>query len=97
MEREARENPTSAKAHFNLGSVYGNRGDMARAAREFQRALELDPGNPRIHYAIGLLRYQQGDREAARQAWDRALSFDPSFTQARDRLAELGIRGRAAN
>lgn len=97
LEREARENPTSAKAHFNLGSVYGNRGDLERAAREFQRALALDPGNPRIHYAIGLLRYQQGDRDAARQAWERALNFDPSFTPARDRLAELGIRGRAAN
>lgn len=96
LEREARENPASARAHFNLGSVYGNRGDLTRAAHEFQRALELDPGNARIHYAVGLLRYQQGDREAARRAWERALDLDPSFAPARERLAELGIRGHAA-
>lgn len=97
LERAARADPTSAKAHFNLGSVYGNQGDLTRAAHEFQRALELDPGNARIHYAVGLLRYQQGDRDAARQAWERALGFDPSFAPARERLAELGARGRAAN
>lgn len=88
FERAVRENPTSAKAHVNLGSTYGNRGDLTRAAQEFQQALRLDPRNPRIHYAIGLLQYQQGNRDAARQAWERALSFDPSFTPARERLAE---------
>lgn len=97
LERAVRENPASAKAHFNLGSVYGNTGDLTGAAREFQRALDLDPGNARIHYAIGLLRDRQGDREAARRAWERALQLDASFGPARERLAELGSTRRAVN
>jgi protein O-mannosyl-transferase len=88
LEAEVRRNPSSARAHFNLGSTYGNRGDLTRAAQEFQQALRLDPRNPRIHYALGLLHFQRGDREAARRAWERALQFDPSFSMAKDRLAE---------
>jgi Flp pilus assembly protein TadD len=89
LERAVRQDPNSAKAHFNLGSTYGNRGDLTRAAREFQRALELDPTNPRIHYALGLLYAQRGERAQARQAWERTLKFDPSFALARERLAEV--------
>jgi len=89
LEKAVWEEPTSAKAHFNLGSASANQGDMVKAAREFQRAIEIDPKNPLIHYAIGLLHAQQGDQRLARQAWERALKFDPSFGPARERLAQL--------
>lgn len=93
LERAVREQPMSAKAHFDLGSTYGNRGDLARAAREFQTALQLDPSNPLIHYALGLLHFQRGEAALARQAWERALNLDPSFTLAQERLAELRRAG----
>jgi len=96
LERAAREEPNSAKAHFNLGSAYANQGDLVKAAREFKRALELDSKNPLIHYAIGLLHAQRGDPGLARQSWERALRFNPSFAPARERLAELQKRGGAS-
>ena len=89
LERAAREQPKSAKVHYDLGSAYGNRGDLARAAREFQTALQLDPSNSLIHYALGLVHAQRGEAALARQAWERALKLDPSFTLAQERLAEL--------
>jgi tetratricopeptide (TPR) repeat protein len=89
LERAAREQPKSAKVHYDLGSAYGNRGDLARAAREFQTALQLDPSNSLIHYALGLLHAQRGEAALARQAWERALKLDPLFTLAQERLAEL--------
>jgi len=93
LEREVREAPASARAHFNLGSAYGNQGDLERAAREFQQALKLDPTNPLIHYAIGILHAQRGERALARKAWQRALELDPSFALARQRLAEQPSEG----
>jgi tetratricopeptide (TPR) repeat protein len=89
LERAVREAPNSARAHFNLGSAYGNRGDLTRAAQQFQQALQLDSSNPLIHYAIGLLHYQKGDREGARRAWKRAVEVDPTYAPAKQRLDEL--------
>lgn len=93
MERATREQPSSARAHFNLGSAYANRGDLVRAGRQFEKALQLDPRNPLIHYAIGLLHAERGDQRSARQAWEQALTYDPSFGPARERLAQLQERG----
>jgi Flp pilus assembly protein TadD len=93
LERAVRESPGSARDHFNLGAAYGNRGDLARAAQQFERARALDPDNPRIHYAIGLVHAQRGEQALARRAWQRALQLDPTFAMARERLAELGPGG----
>lgn len=89
LERVVRERPKSAKAHYDLGRAYSNRGDLAGAAREFEAALQLDPSNPLIHYALGLLHSRRGEAVRARQAWERALKLDPSFALAQERLAEM--------
>lgn len=86
----------SARAHYELGSAYGGRGDLDKAAKEFEIALRLDPSNPLIHYAIGLIRYQRGEKDQAQRAWERALEIDPAFTLAKERLAALRAAGPAA-
>ena len=89
LEHEVKTDPQSARAHYNLGSAYGNKGDLERASKEFAIALRLDPRNPLIHYAIGLLHYQKGERAQAQRAWERAVQYDPAFGPALARLAEL--------
>lgn len=91
--QEARDQPQSARAHYELGASYGNRGDLEKAAKEFDIALSLDPRNPLIHYAIGLIHYQRGARDLAQRAWQQAAKLDPTFAPAKERLAEL----KAAN
>ncbi len=88
--------PDSARVHYERGSAYGSRGDLDKAAKEFDVALRLDPSNPLIHYAIGLIRYQRGERDQAQRAWERALKLDPTFTLAKERLAELKAAAPAA-
>lgn len=38
-------NPDDADAYTNLGSAYAIRGDLAEAARNFERALQIEPGH----------------------------------------------------
>lgn len=96
LEHEMKTDPQSARAHYNLGSAYGNKGDLERASKEFAIALRLDPRNPLIHYAIGLLHYQKGERAQAQRAWERAVQLDPAFAPALGRLAELRSAGPKA-
>jgi tetratricopeptide (TPR) repeat protein len=96
LERTVRADPRSAKAHYDLGTAYGNEGRLDKAAVEFQEALRFDPRNPLIHYAIGLVAYNKGDREAARRAWGRSLQIDSNFALAREGLARLGMTGPVA-
>lgn len=88
--------PDSARAHYERGSAYGSRGELDKAAKEFDIALRLDPNNPLIHYAIGLIRFQRGERDQAQRAWEQVLKIDPTFTLAKERLAELKAAAPAA-
>jgi len=96
LEQEVRSQADSARAHYELGSAYGNMGELEKASREFAIALRLDPRNPVIHYAIGVLHYTKGERDQAQLAWQRAIRLDPTFGPARERLAELRATGPAA-
>jgi Flp pilus assembly protein TadD len=50
-------NGADSHAHFNLGLIYAAAGRNAEAAREYQAALEADPGNPEIRSALQQLRH----------------------------------------
>jgi tetratricopeptide (TPR) repeat protein len=42
-QRQVKENPGSAFAHYNLGLAYTHRGSMNNAEEAYRKALELDP------------------------------------------------------
>jgi len=65
---ELRENPSSARLHLNLGSVYVEMRDFQRAAESFRLAAAADPANLQAHMNLAKSLVAQGRVADARQA-----------------------------
>lgn len=55
FERALLADPQTPHVNYNLGLIYKERGDVARALAHFWRALEIDPGDRDARYWIELL------------------------------------------
>ena len=85
--------PTSAEAHYLLGSIYLKK-QMSKEAREnFEQALRLRPSYPatwsNAWNNLGMLAAEQGESEAARQDFQEAIRQNPSNVIAIDNLGNV--------
>ena len=55
FQRALQANPETPNAHYQLGLIYKERGEMVRAAAFFQRALEVDPSDRDARYWLDRL------------------------------------------
>ena len=46
-------NPRDSSAHYNLGLIHQQRGELDQARERFQRAIEIDPDEVDAHYQLG--------------------------------------------
>jgi predicted O-linked N-acetylglucosamine transferase (SPINDLY family) len=75
--------PTSARAHLNLGIGLEAMGDDGGARHAYERVLALDARNPFANYNLGKLLYTQGAYGDAEQRLSEALEMRPDFPEAR--------------
>jgi tetratricopeptide (TPR) repeat protein len=68
--------PATASLYLQLGDVYLERGEYAKAQAEFDYALELQPGLGDAARKSALAIYGQGRRDEALAAWRRALQSE---------------------
>src|ERR1700686_1166027 len=68
---------TQAEAHAMLAGAYDNDWDWAAAAREYERALQLDPNNSRTHVLYGLHFVTLGNIDESMTHFQRAVQLDP--------------------
>ncbi len=61
------------QAHYALGVVYAGKGDVARAAEEYRRALSYDPGLSQAYVNLGSIHGDQGEHELALEYYRMAL------------------------
>ena len=74
---------TLADAHWALGEILmGFDWDWTGAAREFQRALALDPGNVDARHLFAILLLSQGRYQEAAPELTRTLAADPLLAEA---------------
>jgi len=57
--------PNFADAHFQLGVLYGRRGDYQSAAHELETAIRLSPGLKEAHYRLAIVYREIGHRDLA--------------------------------
>jgi len=87
--------PQRIDALLNCGTLYYERGNLARASEYFQRAVALDGQNALAHFNLGCVLDEIGDVEAARQQLRLALRIHPDFPDAHYNLAFVCEKLRA--
>jgi predicted Zn-dependent protease len=73
------------RAHFALAELFRQRGlegDLEKAEKEYQIAIDLEPQFAEPHRGIGILYYKRGRNESAREHFKRYLELYPT---AKDR------------
>lgn len=74
-------NPADASAHYNLGLIHQQRGDLEAARQRFERAVEIDDNEIDAHYQLGRIGRQQGRLSDAIQHFEQVVTKDSSHAQ----------------
>jgi tetratricopeptide (TPR) repeat protein len=78
----------NAEAHNNLGLLYRDKGLLADAAKELQRAIAINPQYARAHNNLGVVYLSQGKLDSASAEFREVLAVDPRNIEA---LVNFGV------
>ena len=74
-------NPADASAHYNLGLIHQQRGELDEARERFQRAIEIDPEELDAHYQLGRIARAQGRLPDAIKHFEQVIARDQTHAQ----------------
>jgi cytochrome c-type biogenesis protein CcmH/NrfG len=83
LEQEVAVNPTNVDAWTQLGNVYFDTQNFAKAIRAYEKSLELSPNNPNVLTDLGVMYRRNGQPEKAVAAFEQAMAINPSHEQSR--------------
>ena len=72
--------PDNPRLYFNMGLAHTGMEDWDRAARDFEKALELNPDYGEAWNNLGQVRQTQGRMQEAREAYEQALEIEEYMT-----------------
>ena len=73
----------TAALHYNLGVFFSQQKQFGRAAQEFRRTIELNPGDADAHYNLGVIYAEHlPNRKKAIDCFRKYLSLDPNAQDA---------------
>lgn len=85
LEETLRQEPDSAQVRILLGWSLYKKGDVARAKREFEKGLILNPDEPNAFYAyegLGWIAYKAGNLDDALASFADSLRLNPVYPGA---------------
>lgn len=74
-------NPADASAHYNIGLIHQQRGELEAARERFERAIQIDPEEIDAHYQLGRIARQQKRVGDAISHFEQVVSRDPAHSQ----------------
>jgi tetratricopeptide (TPR) repeat protein len=77
------------EAHYTLGVIYAQQGELDRAAASLRAAIAAEPGYADAHHMLGAVLHAHRDDAAAADALRRAIALRPDLTGAHDTLARV--------
>jgi arylsulfatase A-like enzyme/Tfp pilus assembly protein PilF len=91
-----------AEVWTNLGIAHTRQGDLARAAQDFARALEIDPNDPAINDNAGAFYFTKAVKEKdaedlrrSKEFFEKAVAADPALASAYNGLGGvMKVMGR---
>jgi len=93
------QNPSAPGIHFRIGRLLLSKPNppadvVAKARKEFQEELKIDPSNAGAEYVLGELARQDQNWDEAVQHFSRASKLDPAFGDAFLGMGKALISGR---
>jgi cytochrome c-type biogenesis protein CcmH/NrfG len=83
LEQEVAANPTNVEAWTQLGHVYFDTNNPAKAISAYEKSLELRPNDPNVLTDLGTMYRRNGQPDKALTSFDRAIAVDPRHEQSR--------------
>ena len=74
-------NPADASAHYNLGLIHQQRGELEAARERFERAIQIDDDEIDAHYQLGRIARTQKRFADAIRNFEQVVSRDPTHSQ----------------
>lgn len=74
-------NPRDSSAHYNLGLIHQNRGELDQARERFQRAIEIDNDEVDAHYQLGRIARAQNRLAEAVSYFEQVVQRDQYHAQ----------------
>ena len=74
-------NPADASAHYNLGLIHQQRGELDAARERFERAVQIDADEIDSHYQLGRIARQQNRFADAIRNFEQVVARDPAHAQ----------------
>jgi len=85
------KDPSSAAAHYNLGTAYMEKEDLASARREWESTLAIAPGYADALTQMGTLAAVQGDLPTAERYYLAALQAPPGVSDPDKSMAHYNL------
>ena len=73
-------NPRDSSAHYNLGLIHQQRGELDQARERFQRAIDIDPEELDAHYQLGRIARAQNRPVEAIGHFEEVVQRDQSHS-----------------
>jgi tetratricopeptide (TPR) repeat protein len=74
-------NPRDSSAHYNLGLIHQNRGELDQARERFQRAIDIDQDEVDAHYQLGRIARAQNRLAEAISHFEQVVQRDQFHAQ----------------
>jgi tetratricopeptide (TPR) repeat protein len=74
-------NPRDSSAHYNLGLIHQQRGELSEARERFHRAIDIDEDELDAHYQLGRIARTQGRLAEAIGHFEQVVLRDQSHAQ----------------
>jgi tetratricopeptide (TPR) repeat protein len=74
-------NPADASAHYNIGLIHQQRGELDAARERFERAVQIDEEEVDSHYQLGRIARQQQRWADAIKNFEQVVTRDPAHSQ----------------
>jgi len=81
-----KKSPAKDRPHFNLGTLYLQRGDTSRAAKEFEADINIRPDYAAAHLGLGDSYLLARDYTRAAAEFLLAVRYDPDLARAHNHL-----------
>jgi tetratricopeptide (TPR) repeat protein len=83
--------PEFDQSYTNLGHIYADQNDFARAKEMYTRALQIKPDNHQVNLALGYLNLQEDRFDQADKFFNKSLGITPDLPGAYSGLGDVAM------